>query len=224
LEIYNEFALSANKDFDPSGIFALLLYFWKMKLQKSFYERGTKEVACELLGKYLVFEPLHKHFVGKIVETEAYLGQEDLACHACRGKTKRNEPLFEKAGHAYVYFTYGLFWLFNVVAHQRGGVGGILIRALEPVEGIEEMVANRGGRNGHFLTSGPAKITEAFGIDGKINRADLIGDLVWIEDRGGVVKPSQIVATKRIGVNYAGKWKDKKLRFYIKGSEFISKS
>jgi len=194
-----------------------------MKLKRSFYERGTKEVARQLLGKYLVFEPPHKHFAGKIVEVEAYLSQKDLASHASKNRTKRNEVMFGPAGHAYVYFTYGLFWLFNVVTEKEEVAGAVLLRALEPVEGIEEMVRNRGGRNGHFLTSGPAKITEAFGIDGKINRVDLCGDLIWIEDWGEVVKPSKIVAAKRIGVDYAGGWKDKKLRFYIKGSEFISK-
>jgi DNA-3-methyladenine glycosylase len=193
------------------------------KLSRSFYQRDTKTVARELLGKYLVFEPPHKRFSGKIVEVEAYLGENDLASHASKSRTKRNEVMFGEAGHAYVYFTYGLFWLFNAVTEIEGVAGAVLIRALEPCEGIEEMVRNRGGRNGHFLTSGPAKITEAFGIDGKINRADLCGDLIWIEDRGENVKPSQIVATKRIGVDYAGAWKNKKLRFYIKGSEFISK-
>jgi len=194
-----------------------------MKLKRDFYERGTEIVARELLGKYLVFEPPHKHFGGKIVEVEAYLGENDLASHASKSRTKRNEVMFGQAGHAYVYFTYGLFWLFNVVTEKEGVAGAVLIRALEPVEGTEEMVVNRGGRNGHFLTSGPAKITEAFGIDGKINRADLCSGLIWIEDRGEVIKPSKIVAAKRIGVDYAGEWKDKKLRFYIKGSEFISK-
>jgi len=193
------------------------------KLGRDFYQRDTKVVAKELLGKFLVFEPPHKHFSGKIIEVEAYLGENDLASHASKSRTKRNEVMFGPAGHTYVYFTYGLFWLLNVVTEKEETAGAVLIRALEPVEGIEEMVANRGGRNGHFLTSGPAKITEAFGIDGKINRADLCGDLIWIQDCEEVVKPSQIVAVKRIGVDYAGKWKDKKLRFYIRGSEFVSK-
>jgi DNA-3-methyladenine glycosylase len=193
------------------------------KFGRDFYQRDTKVVAKELLGKYLVFEPPHKHFVGKIVEVEAYLGENDLASHASKSRTKRNEVMFGPAGHTYVYFTYGLFWLLNVVTEKEGVAGAVLLRALEPVEGIEDMVRNRGGRNGHFLTSGPAKITEAFGIDGKINRADLCGDLIWIQDCEEVVKPSQIVAARRIGINYAGKWKDKKLRFYIRGSEFVSK-
>jgi len=196
------------------------------KLDRNFYSRPTLTVARDLLGKYLVYSPPAepgKCLTGKIVEVEAYGGEKDLASHASHGLTKRNQVMFGQAGHAYVYFTYGLFWLFNVVTEAEGRPGAVLIRALEPAEGIEEMVKNRGGGNGRHLTSGPAKITEAFGIDGKINGVDLCGNLIWLEDRGELVEKSQIVATKRIGIDYARKWKNKNWRFYLKGNKFVSK-
>ena len=193
------------------------------KLDRSFYERDATTVAKELLGKYLVFEPPNLRLAGRIVETEAYLGEKDMASHAFHGRTRRTEVMFGAGGHAYVYFTYGMHWLLNVVTGTEGTAEAVLLRALEPAEGIEEMTVNRGGRSSRLLTSGPARITRAFGIDGALNGVDLCGDLLWIEDRGERIKPPQIVATKRIGVAYAKAWKDKRLRFCLAGSEFVSR-
>jgi DNA-3-methyladenine glycosylase len=194
-----------------------------MKLDKSFYERDALTVARELLGKYLVYEPQGTRFCGRIVETEAYLGAQDMASHASRGRTKRTEVMFGEGGRLYVYFTYGMHWLMNVVTGKEGTAEAVLLRAMEPVEGIEQMIANRGGKDMGLVTSGPARLTQAFGIDGSLNRADLCSDLVWIEDRGEMVEPSEIVVTKRIGVAYAKDWKDRELRFYLSGSPFVSR-
>ena len=193
------------------------------KLQRPFYERDARTVARELLGKYVVYQRAGKRLAGKIVETEAYLGVRDTASHASRGRTRRTAVMFGAGGHLYVYFIYGLFWMMNVVTETEGSAGAVLLRALEPVEGVEEMRANRGGKDGRLLASGPARLTRALGADGSLNGVDLCGDLIWIEDREESVKQSQIVATKRVGVAYAGVWKDKKLRFYLAGSEFVSR-
>lgn len=195
-----------------------------MKLERPFYARDARTVARELLGKYLVFESRGVRFCGRIVETEAYMGEEDTASHAFHGRTRRTEVMFGKGGHLYVYFTYGMHWLINVVTGKEGTAEAVLLRALEPVEGVDEMRANRGGKDLRLLTSGPARIAQALGIDGSLNGADLCGDAVWIEDRGDRVKPSQIVATKRIGVAYAKGWKERKLRFYLAGSGCVSRA
>ena len=194
-----------------------------VKLGKGFYERDARTVARALLGKYLVFESPGGRICGRIVETEAYLGEKDMASHAFHGRTRRTEVMYGAGGHLYVYFTYGMHWLMNVVTGTEGTAEAVLLRAMEPVEGVPQMTANRRGAALRLLTSGPARITQAFGIDGSLNGADLCGDSVWIEDRGDAIKASQIVATKRIGVGYARAWKDKKLRFYLAESPFVSK-
>ncbi len=194
------------------------------KLERSFYERDARTVARQLLGKYLVYAPPGKRrLAGKIVETEAYLGVRDMASHAFRGRTRRTDVMFGEGGHLYMYFIYGLFWMMNVVTETEGSAGAVLLRALEPVEGVEEMVANRGGKDGRLLASGPARLSCALGADGGLNGVDLCGDLIWIEDRGETVKASQIVATRRVGVAYAQAWKDRKLRFYLSDNEFVSR-
>jgi DNA-3-methyladenine glycosylase len=194
-----------------------------VRLDRHFYEQDVRLVARGLLGKYLVFESRGGRLCGRIVETEAYLGEQDMASHASHGRTRRNEVMYGPGGHLYVYFTYGMHWMMNVVTGQEGAAEAVLIRGVEPVEGVAQMTANRGGKSFHLLTSGPAMVTQAFGIDGSLNGADLCDGPVWIEDRGDVVKASQIVASKRIGVGYAKAWKDKKLRFYLSGSAFVSR-
>jgi DNA-3-methyladenine glycosylase len=194
-----------------------------MKLDKAFYTRDAVTVARELLGKYLVYQPEGKHFVGKIVEAEAYLGVEDMASHAFHGRTNRTDVMFDEGGHLYVYFTYGMHWMTNVVTGSEGFAEAVLLRALQPVEGIAEMTVNRGGKDLRLLTSGPARLTQALGIDGSLNREELTGDLVWIEDRGDGVEPAEIIVSKRIGVDNAKDWKDRELRFYLAGNPFVSK-
>jgi DNA-3-methyladenine glycosylase len=190
-------------------------------LPRSFYERSTVVVAKQLLGKYLVRKHPKGDTVGRIVETEAYVGPQDLACHASRGRTARTEVMFGPPGHAYVYFIYGFYNMLNLVTEAKDYPAAVLIRAVEPVDGIELMRSRR--KNGLLrnLASGPGKLCQAFGIDRSLNGADLCASELFVEDRGEATP--KIQATPRIGVDYAGKWKDKRFRFVIRGSEFVSK-
>jgi DNA-3-methyladenine glycosylase len=187
-------------------------------LKKSFYNRPTKRVALELLGKILYRKIGNRIIKGKIVEVESYLGAKDLACHTSKGKTTRNEVMFGPAGRAYVYFVYGMYHCFNIVTEKENNPCAVLIRALEPIN----VYASRDTK---FCvpTNGPAKLCREFQIDKKLNNWDLtLGKKLWIEN-GEKIKLGQIKKAKRIGVNYAEAWKDKLLRFYIKNSEFVSK-
>ena len=193
-----------------------------MKIQRSFYAQPTIQVARQLLGKYLVRRHPDGITVGKIVETEAYVGPHDLACHASKGRTPRTEVMFGAPGHAYVYFIYGVYYCLNIVTEEVGHASAVLIRALEPVEGLELMQNRRGTEKIHSLASGPGKLCLAMSIDKTLNGADMSrGNVLYVEDRS---EPApKIAATPRIGVDYAGKWKDKPWRFLVRGSEFVSK-
>ncbi len=193
-----------------------------MKIPRSFYAQDTIKVARQLLGKYLVRKHPDGTTVGKIVETEAYVGPHDLACHASKGRTARTEVMFGAPGHAYVYFIYGVYWCLNIVTEEVGHASAVLIRALEPIEGIELMEKRRGTEKIHNLASCPGKLCLAMAIDKGLNAADMArGKVLYVEDRGE--PPLKIRATPRIGVDYAGTWKDKPWRFLIRGSEFVSK-
>ncbi len=191
-----------------------------MKLTRSFYQQSTVDVAKQLLGKYLV----RKHPVGvragRIVETEAYIGPQDLACHAAKGRTPRTEVMFGPAGHAYVYFIYGMYHMLNLVTEAKDHPAAVLIRAVEPVQGVDLMKQKRRGAKLSNLASGPGKLCQAFDIDRALNGADLCGKVLYIEDSGEPAPPLQ--ATARIGVDYAGKWKDKPFRFLVRDNEFVS--
>ncbi|MEE9225483.1 MAG: DNA-3-methyladenine glycosylase [Bacteroidota bacterium] len=196
------------------------------KLPRSFYLRPTLQVAKDLLGKYLVRNVKGKRLVGKIVEVEAY-GQSDPASHSYRGMTERNKVMFDEGGHLYVYFTYGVHFCANVVTREEGVGEAVLIRALEPIEGIEEMRRNRGstgndGNHGNLanLTNGPAKMCQAFGIDKKLNGADLTGDEIYIAN-GEPIRKINIGITTRVGIVNG---RDKKWRCYVEGSRFVSKA
>ena len=196
-----------------------------MKLTESFYERpNVVKIARELLGKGLFTKVSGFVTGGMIVETEAYSWKEK-GCHAFGGRmTARNKIMFDKGGHAYVYVCYGMHNLFNVVTNREGKADAVLIRALEPIKGLKEMKKRRGELHNPFhLTSGPGKLTKAMGIDRTFNGKFLLNRDVWIEDIGEVVKSSHIVASERVGIDYAGE--DAKLpwRFLIKGNEWISK-
>jgi len=192
-----------------------------LKLFRSFYEQPTIEVARQLIGKYLVRKHPDGTTIGRIVETEAYVGPEDKACHASRGRTPRNEVMFGPAGHAYVYFIYGFHYMLNLVTEAVEHPAAVLIRAVEPVEGIALMQQRRRSDMVRNLASGPGKLCEAFAIDRALNGADACGDILYVEYRG---EPApKLVATRRIGVDYAGKWKNKPWRFLLRGSEFVSK-
>jgi len=188
-----------------------------MRLSRNFYSRNTKKVAQELLGKILVNKTKEGICKGKIVETEAYFGSDDPASHAYRKKTKRNFLMFENPGKSYVYFCYGNHWLFNIVAKEMKVPGAVLVRALEPLKGIELMKKRREISELTNLTNGPGKLTKAFSINKEQNGLDLIKSNLFLEDSA---EKFEIVKTKRIGIS---KGNDKLLRFYIKNNNFVSK-
>ncbi len=185
-----------------------------MKLKRNFYTKPSLLIAQKLLGKYLLRRIERRRIVTKIVETEAYIGTRDLASHASHGRTKRTELMFDTAGHAYIYLIYGLYYCFNITTERKGFPAAILIRAVEPIK----------PRLGNIhLTNGPAKLCRYLKINRKLNGLDLTGNILWLEDRGEKIPQQKIVATKRIGVDYAGSWKNKKWRFYLKDNPFVSK-
>jgi DNA-3-methyladenine glycosylase len=188
------------------------------KLARWFYDRPTLKVAKELLGKYLVVKKGGHLISGKIVETEGYDGFKDPASHAYSGMTPRNQTMFGAPGYAYVYLTYGMHHCLNLVTQKKGYPAAVLIRALEPVDGIELMKRRRARRKLRDLTSGPAKLCQALGVDRRLNGADLLSDIIFVEDRGEV--PGRITRSGRIGVNEGT---EKKWRFYLKSNEFVSR-
>jgi DNA-3-methyladenine glycosylase len=193
-----------------------------LKLTRSFYEQSTIEVAKQLLGKYLVRKHSDGELVGRIVETEAYIGPQDLACHASKGRTARNDVMFGPPGHAYVYFIYGFYNMLNLVTEAREYPAAVLIRAVEPLHGIELMKHRRRSEALHNLASGPGKLCQAFDIDRSLNGTDLCGKILYLEDRGE--SAPRFKSTPRIGVDYAGKWKNKPYRFLVRDSVFVSRS
>jgi DNA-3-methyladenine glycosylase len=196
------------------------------QLPASFFNRDTETVAQELLGKFLVREKGGEKVVGMVVETEAYVGAHDLACHASRGRTPRTETMFGPAGVWYVYLVYGFYHCLNVVTESEGDACAVLVRAVEPIEGIEMMLSRRGKFDVRQATNGPGKLCVAFGIDRDLNAMPAYGSEaeMFFEDRGIRVAPSEIARSPRIGVDYAQEWKDKPLRFTIAGNPFVSKS
>jgi DNA-3-methyladenine glycosylase len=187
-------------------------------LPADFYATDTVSLAQKLIGVRLVHETRGRRVSGTIVETEAYL-RDDPACHASRGKTKRNAPMFGPAGHAYVYFIYGTYYCFNVVSEKEGVGEAVLIRALEPLEGIAQMQRSRGTRDLHALCSGPGKLVMALGITPKLSGCSLLRPPLYLA-RGDSIQPSEIVCTPRIGISTA---QELPLRFYLKGSRFASR-
>jgi DNA-3-methyladenine glycosylase len=193
------------------------------KLPRSFYIRSPLLVAKDLLGKTFVRKIGKTLLAGKIVEVEAYHGEKDPASHAYRGKTRRNEVMFREGGFLYVYFTYGMHFCANVVTGKANKGEAVLLRALEPIDGIETMRENRdmSGRPGALssLTNGPAKICQAFGIRGEQNGTDLLGDEIYLTE-GEPLKKSEIGLSTRIGIS---RGTEKKWRFFIKGNAWVGK-
>ena len=179
-------------------------------LTRRFYSRDTTVVAQELLGKHVVHVVRGVPRVGRIVETEAYLGPHDRAAHSCRGITPRTAVMFGPPGHAYVYLVYGMHHCLNVVTEPEGHGAAVLIRALEPVSGLKAR------------TSGPGLLCRALGVDRRLSGADLLGDRLYLTDPGG--EAIQVVKRPRIGVDYAGSWARRLLRFYIRGNEYVSRA
>lgn len=187
-----------------------------MVLNRKFYSRNTLNVARDLLGKKLIRQTPEFELSGMIIETEAYQGQKDSACHAHRGKTPRNAVMFGPPGCAYVYFTYGMHYLLNLVTEEEGNPCAVLIRAIAPLSGIAKMEANR-KRRGKDLTNGPAKLCQALAIDKSLNGLDLtLGCQLWVAPNQDIPE-SKILAAPRIGINYAApKDRDAQWRFLIK--------
>jgi DNA-3-methyladenine glycosylase len=192
-----------------------------MQLARAFYEQPTLWVAQQLLGKYLVRVHSDGLTAGRILETEAYMGLDDKASHASRGRTPRSAIMFGPAGFAYVYVIYGMHHCLNAVTEVEDYPAAVLIRAVEPCEGLELMRARRQMRDVRHLTNGPGKVCQAFGIDRGLNGSDLCGDVLYVEDRG--TSSSDIMVTTRVGVDFAGPWKDMPWRFYIAGHPGVSK-
>jgi DNA-3-methyladenine glycosylase len=178
----------------------------RRRLRRDFYDRPTLTVARELVGKVLVHRTPEGHASGVIVETEAYIGEADPACHAAPGPTRRNQPLYGPPGFAYVYLNYGIHFLTNVVTESEGAPAAVLLRALEPVDGIP-LMRRRRSRSGsgadavgeHDLCRGPGNLSRALGITLAENRVDLEGDRLFIEDRGH--DPGAVAWSSRIGIN-----------------------
>ena len=195
------------------------------KLPKEFYTRSNVLlIARELLGKLLVVpHESGKRVSGMIIEVEAYRGPEDRASHAYGGRrTRRTETMYQSGGVAYVYFVYGMYNQFNVVTNTRDIPHAILVRALEPVEGLEIMRTRRHQQPDRNLTNGPGKLCIALGIDRQLDKADLLGDQVWIEDYSTVSR-GRILKGPRIGIDYAEEWVETPWRFWIKGNEYVSR-
>ena len=187
------------------------------RLGRDFYERWAVDVAKDLLGKLLIRRIDGRVLVGRIVEVEAYRGSDDPASHAYRGKTERNKIMFDRGGLAYIYLAYGIHRLLNVTAEPPGKPAAVLIRALEPIDGIEVMMRFRGTSDLRALTSGPGRLTEALKIGLELNGLDLtMSDELFIADDG--FKDFETGSSPRIGVRDRRKW-----RFYIKGNRFVSR-
>jgi len=179
------------------------------KLMREFYNRDTIVVAKELLGKYLVHISNGVERIGKIVEVEAYLGSHDRAAHSAKGLTNRTKVMFGAPGYAYIYMVYGMHYCMNVVTEQEGNGCAVLLRAIEPIKNIT-------GK-----TQGPGLLCKALQLDKQLNAHDLLSNDLYIAS----FSPESMVIVKksRIGVDYAGAWAKRLLRFYIKGNPFVSK-
>ncbi len=189
-------------------------------LRRDFYDRDTEIVSRELLGTVLECRTDEGIASGIIVETEAYVGEHDAACHAAAGRTRRTEPLYGAPGNAYVYFIYGMHWCINAVTRAEGLPSAVLIRALEPLEGIELMRRRRPrARSERELTNGPGKLCAALGIDHRMNGLPLQRYPVVIR-AGSNVEDSDVVITPRIGISEAADWP---LRYLIRENPFVSR-
>lgn len=195
------------------------------KLSRDFYTRtDALKVARELLGKLLVVPAADGERVsGMIVETEAYMGPLDKASHAYGNRrTRRTETMYGMGGTAYVYFIYGMYFQFNVVTNTAETPHAVLIRAVEPVEGLEVMRERRPVKTDKQLTNGPGKLCIAMGIDRSLDRADLLGERVWIEEHEKVT-PRQIVSGPRVGIGYAEEYVSKPWRFWMRDNIYVSR-
>ncbi|MCC2548288.1 DNA-3-methyladenine glycosylase [Hymenobacter sp. BT175] len=196
-----------------------------MKIPAAYYQRpDVVQIARELLGKYLFTSIGGVLTGGRIVETEAYAHINDQACHSHLGRfTKRTSIMYEAGGVAYCYLIYGRYTLFNIITNEAGKADAVLIRGLEPTEGLAEMQLRRGlaapARN---LTAGPGLLTQALGITTAHYGTDVTGDLIWLEDRNETLPPELVTASPRVGIDYAGSDAALPWRFRVKGSPWVS--
>ncbi|HLB09964.1 MAG TPA: DNA-3-methyladenine glycosylase [Gemmatimonadaceae bacterium] len=189
-------------------------------LPAKFYDRDTEQVARDLLGAVLRCTTANGVTSGRIVETEAYLGEHDLACHAAAGLTARTRWLYGAPGTAYVYFIYGVHWCFNAVTRAVGSPSAVLVRALEPLDGVELMRERRGEVRDRDLTNGPGKLCEALGITGALNGQPLRKSAIEIL-RGEEIPDSRVRVTPRIGITKSAEWP---LRWYVADNAYVSKT
>ncbi len=206
-------------------IFNILLYRSMKKLDQSFYTgEDVVNIAKGLLGKYLYTNIDGRLTAGMITETEAYCGKTDKACHAYPNKmTNRTKVMFETGGIAYIYLCYGIHHLLNIVTNTKGNADAVLIRAIEPKEGIDTMLERRKYLEVNTkLTSGPGSLSQALGITTKFNSTNLSGEKIWLTE-GEKISNAEIFETTRIGVNYAGEDALLPWRFYIKGNPWVSR-
>jgi DNA-3-methyladenine glycosylase len=180
------------------------------KLPRAFFERSTLAVARALIGVHLVHDDGTSRRRGRIVETEAYQGSRDLAAHSARGRTPRTEVMFGPPGHAYVYFIYGFWNCLNVVTGRSGVPHAVLLRALEPLDGLSAR------------TWGPGLLCRALGIDRRLNGADLCGTVLWLEPPPPRAPSPRIARSTRIGIDYAGEWAQRPWRFFERDSPYVS--
>lgn len=195
-----------------------------MRLSRPFYRRDPVTVARALLGQRLVRVVNRQRLAGLIVETEAYLGPEDQAAHSRNGhRSPRNQAMYADGGTAYVYFTYGMHHCMNVVCGRLDQPVAVLLRALEPTEGLDAMADHRG--TSKHLCDGPARLCQALAIDRSLNGVDLVtSDTLFIEQvHRRTLSSSRIAVTPRIGVDYAGEWADRPLRFLIRDNPHVSR-
>jgi DNA-3-methyladenine glycosylase len=198
-----------------------------LKLPQSYYlQDDVVVIARDLIGKKILSVMGGELTSGIITETEAYRGYDDKACHAHLGRfTERTKIMYEEGGVAYVYLCYGIHHLFNVITNSKDRADAVLIRAVEPLAGIEVMLERRSkDQLDKTLTSGPGNFTKAFGLDRSHYGADLTGDQVWIEeDKSLALKAEEISVSKRIGIDYAEEDKELPWRFYLNSSKYVSK-
>jgi len=214
------FTINLDPDFvsDPEANFVKYnICMNTSRLPRSFFARDTVVVARELLGKRLVREINGRRVSGIIIETEAYRGEEDLACHARSGRTPRTEIMFGCPGKAYIYFIYGMHWLLNFVTEKEGFPGAVLIRAIKAEEGLDFIAARRAGKPARAWTDGPAKICQALAVDGSLNSLDVCAaDARIYLEAGEKVTPDSIQASPRIGLNTVPEpWKSIDWRFVV---------
>ncbi|MGI8541927.1 MAG: DNA-3-methyladenine glycosylase [Aridibacter sp.] len=195
------------------------------KMPREFYENeDALQISKDLLGKILVVPTENgKQVTGKIVETEAYLGEPDKAAHAYKNRrTKRTEILFGRGGHAYVFLIYGMYYQLNIAVGREEIPYCVLVRGIQPLEGVEIMRQRRGKMKDTNLTSGPGKLCIAFGIDKTFYGEDLLGTRMWIEE-GDKIPENKIASGKRIGIDYAEEYAEMPWRFWIKDNPFVSR-